>query len=278
MASQIDVIMAQYERDAAEEERKMQERIEKSKTIRALDDITAMAETAEMGYNIGTTVSSLTKSFKTRKGMKDAWIKKHGKESWRSGGADGSQSGRNRRRHFLRNNNMVVGQDLTQDKLISMYMQGTNITTTHITPNGQVITGDDKDKSPVNVQQYGVQPTPAGTGLGGSQTKWGGGHSGTYTSPTQTGTGPSTDPATTNPSGTYESKHLNPEPDSNKAGSWVSWIGDPTRAQSSDGTPVPDPLVGKGWANIREIGPEADWWLGKNIQERRKKRKEKKNK
>ena len=64
MAKMIDVIMAQYDRNVSVEERETQKRLENDSTLRAINDIGAMAETATMGYQIGTGIDEARQMFK----------------------------------------------------------------------------------------------------------------------------------------------------------------------------------------------------------------------
>lgn len=173
MASRKDVIMAGFDRDVAVEERKSQKRLEDDKTLRNIDNITAMASGAEMGYNIGTGISELGTTikdvrgkFQARREMKQGFMdrdhikglgKKEAGKAWRRGGvkADGTQyqSGKGERRDLL---NSWDQDKLSKDDIVSMYLQGTNVTETKTTPDGTKIevVSDDESGSNGNIGGY----------------------------------------------------------------------------------------------------------------------------
>ena len=131
MASRMDVIMAGFDRNVAEEEYKTNKKIEDDPAIRAFNAMTAMAEGGEIGWSIGQSATAIKEGFqdmssrfKRRRAMKKDFISKHGRKAWRSGmiNDDGSMvaSGRMMRRHALSDSKW------TKDDLISVYMEGTN--------------------------------------------------------------------------------------------------------------------------------------------------------
>ena len=79
MASLIDVAMAQHDASVSEEERKMQQKIEDSKTIQALDTFTAMNRGAQIGlsmYDMGANIKTAAQGFKYRKNTRRDFIDK----------------------------------------------------------------------------------------------------------------------------------------------------------------------------------------------------------
>jgi len=162
MASRTEMIMAGFDANVSEEERKMQERIEKSKTIRSIDNLTAMASGAEMGYNLGTAVNEVGTSiqdmrgkFQARRAMKQKFMeqdhikglsKKEQRVAWKRGGVkeDGTEyrSGKASRRELIQG----WEQDkMTKDELVSMYLQGTNVTQTKVVNGTEVEVISDSD-------------------------------------------------------------------------------------------------------------------------------------
>ena len=162
MASRADVVMAQFDANVSEEERKMQKRIEDSKTIRSLDNITAMSEGAKMGQEIGSTVSSIgdgMKAFRFRSKARKEHISKEkslgksGKEarqSWRS-------SGKKEAKDFYGGINKDDG--LSHKTMVSMYLEGVNDNPS----------GDGPAKPPSNIKNYPefVGPNQPGQGFVG---------------------------------------------------------------------------------------------------------------
>lgn len=162
MASRTEMIMAGFDANVSEEERKMEERIENSKTIRSLDNITAMASGAEMGYSLGTNIATVGTSIKDMRGkfqarrtikenfMKQDHIKGLSKKdqrlAWKRGGIkeDGTEymSGKSTRRKAIQ----AWNEDkMTKEELVSMYLQGTNVTQTKVVNGTEVEVITDSD-------------------------------------------------------------------------------------------------------------------------------------
>lgn len=156
MASRKDVVMAQFETGVAEEERKMQKRIEDSTTIRSLDNITAMAEGASMGQELGTAatemytgIKGMRQKFKMRKEAKAGFIRKEGmtKKEWRKD-PQGKKGYKEMAKAFEED-------DLDKGTLVSMYLEGVNVTKQSMNAKGELETTDDKESDKVtNLNQY----------------------------------------------------------------------------------------------------------------------------
>jgi len=128
MASRTDVAMAQFDANTAEEERKMNKRIEDSRTIRNLDNITAMASGAEMGLQIGSTVSSINEGMKgfsyrskVRKNhmtneMASGKSRKEARKAWR-------ETGKGEAKALYKTQK---DDGLSHKTIVSMYLEGVN--------------------------------------------------------------------------------------------------------------------------------------------------------
>jgi len=157
MASRADVIMAQFDTNAAAEEREMQKRIENSKTIRNIDNITATAEGARMGLEMGRTVSDIhkgMKGFKFRRdirrknidsGMESGMSRREARKSWR-------ETGKAEAKKFYKANE---DDGLSHNTMVSMYLDGVNDD-----PSG------DNPKAPTNANNYPDFVGPSQTGQG----------------------------------------------------------------------------------------------------------------
>jgi hypothetical protein len=160
MASRADVVMAQFDTNAAAEERKMQKRIENSKTIRNIDNITATAEGARMGLEMGRTVSDIhkgMKGFKFRRdirrknidsGMESGMSRREARKFWR-------ETGKAEAKAFYKK---IEDDGLSHNTMVSMYLDGVNDD-----PSG------DNPKAPTNASNYPdfVGPSPSGQGFVG---------------------------------------------------------------------------------------------------------------
>jgi hypothetical protein len=161
MASRADVVMAQFDTNAAAEEREMQKRIENSKTIRNIDNITATAEGARMGLEMGRTVSDIhkgMKGFKFRRdirrknidsGMESGMTRKEARKSWR-------ETGKAEAKAFYKKNE---DDGLSHNTMVSMYLDGVN----------DDPSGDNPAKPPSNIKNYPefVGPNQPGQGFVG---------------------------------------------------------------------------------------------------------------
>jgi hypothetical protein len=148
MASMIDVIMAQYDTDVSKEELKTQKKIENDSVIRAINDIGAMAETATMGYQIGTGIESVKTQFQMRSAGKAAYMSeyvknnpgatmKDARKAWR-------QEGRSEFKDFRKGMSPLETETMGRDEVIATYLKGTNLATT-VLEDGEVKIVDDKD-------------------------------------------------------------------------------------------------------------------------------------
>ena len=163
MASRTDVIMAGYKKDLALEELSKKEKVEGDKWIRAMDTTTAAAEGAKMGIKAAEAVPQAIEGtkkfvdgvqytkdkFAQRAKIKSDFIDKYGRKAWRKGGIDeqGNQfmAGREMRK-------MAFADDqITDDDLISMYIEGTN--DYKMDSNGNV-TSHAEDGDNVNVSDF----------------------------------------------------------------------------------------------------------------------------
>jgi len=184
MASLIDVAMAQHDASVSEEERKMQQRIEDSKTIKALDTFTAMSEGAQMGlnvYDMGANIKSAAQGFKYRKDTRRGYIDKQVKggmsrrdarQSWRKVGKPEALKKLGNARSYA-SKMQEGGSSLSKSTLVSMYLEGTNTTTViENSGSGEKVVVDDKENGTnVNISNYSdVQNLGSAAGAAGDNT------------------------------------------------------------------------------------------------------------
>ena len=166
MASLIDVAMAQHDTDVSKEELKMQQKIEGSKTIKALDDFTAMSEGAKMGlsvYDMGANIKSAAQGFKFRrdtrrqhidKGVEGGMTKREARQSWREKGKPEALKKLGDARSYASKMEMA-GSELSESTLVSMYLEGTNVTSTAVNSSGEIVVIDNKENgTPTNAGDY----------------------------------------------------------------------------------------------------------------------------
>ena len=166
MASLIDVAMAQHDTDVSKEELKMQKKIENSKTIRALDNFTAMSEGAQMGlsvYDMGSNIKSAAQGFKFRRDTRRGYIDKQveggmsrreARQSWRSTGKPEALKKLGDARSYA-SKMEIAGSELSENTLVSMYLEGTNVTSTAVNSSGETVVIDDKENgTPTNAGDY----------------------------------------------------------------------------------------------------------------------------
>jgi len=131
MASIIDVIMAQHDRDVSEEELKTQKNIENDWKLRAIDDIGVMAEGATAGYQMGKGIDDARANFQRRSAAKagymSEWIKenpgatmKQAKKAWRKGGKGDFKE-------FMSNQSPLALESMNRSQIVSTYLEGVNL-------------------------------------------------------------------------------------------------------------------------------------------------------
>lgn len=128
MASRADVAMAQFGAQVAEEERKMEKRIEDSTTIRSLQNIDAMASGATMGHQLGKGLSEgvdMMKGFNYRRRARRGYIKdaknrgmtgKEARQSWRKDG----------KKQAMSMYDVGKEQGFSHKTMVSLYLDGVN--------------------------------------------------------------------------------------------------------------------------------------------------------
>jgi len=153
MAKMIDVIMAQYDRNVSVEERETQKRLENDSTLRAINDIGAMATGATTGYQIGTGIDEARQMFKNRSAGKAGYMAdyttknpgstmKDAKKAWR-------KSGRKEFKEFMRSTSPLEIENMDRAKLVSTYLEGVNLA--EVTTDGKnVVITDNKSKGKQN--------------------------------------------------------------------------------------------------------------------------------
>ena len=155
MASRADVVLAQFDTETAAEERKMEKRIEDSKTIRSIDNITAMAQGAQMGHQIGEGVvamrdgvKDMRSKFKARRQARHAYLGTgKSRKEWRKSD-DGKKAFQSLQKQF-------ENDDMDKNALVSMFLEGVNVTKQGVNEKGEIVVTDDKEtKTPTNVESY----------------------------------------------------------------------------------------------------------------------------
>tara|TARA_R100000655_G_scaffold31517_2_gene63018 strand:+ start:6218 stop:6883 length:666 start_codon:yes stop_codon:yes gene_type:complete len=184
MASLMDVALAQHDASVSEEERKMQQKIDDSKTIKALDTFTTLSEGAQMGlsaYNIGANIKSAAQGFKYRKDTRRGYIdkqveggmsRKEARQSWRSTGKPEALKKLGDARSYA-SKMEEAGSSLSKSTLVSMYLEGTNSTTViENSGTGEKVVVDDKENGTnVNIGNYtDVQNLGSEAGAAGDNT------------------------------------------------------------------------------------------------------------
>ena len=167
MASLIDVAMAQHDASVSEEERKMQQKIEDSKTIKALDTFTAMNRGAQIGlslYDMGANIKTAAQGFKYRKDTRRQFIDKQieggmsrreARQNWRSVGKPEALKELSNAKSYA-SKMQEGGSSLSKSTLVSMYLEGTNSTSVvENTGTGEKVIVNDKDNGTnVNISNY----------------------------------------------------------------------------------------------------------------------------
>tara|TARA_R100001510_G_C7656690_1_gene217015 strand:- start:6838 stop:7500 length:663 start_codon:yes stop_codon:yes gene_type:complete len=184
MASLIDVAMAQHDASVSEEERKMQKKIEDSKTIKALDTFTAMNRGAQIGlnmYDMGANIKSAAQGFKYRKDTRRGYIdkqveggmsKREARQSWRNTGKPEALKQLGNARSYA-SQMQEGGSSLSKSTLVSMYLEGTNSSSVvENTGTGEkAIVSDKENGTNVNIGSYtDVQNLGAAAGAAGDNT------------------------------------------------------------------------------------------------------------
>jgi len=184
MASLIDVAMAQHDASVSEEERKMQQKIEDSKTIKALDTFTAMNRGAQIGlslYDMGANIKTAAQGFKYRKDTRRQFIDKQveggmsrreARQSWRNVGKPEALKQLGNAKSYA-SKMQEGGSSLSKSTLVSMYLEGTNSTSVvENTGTGEKVIVSDKDNGTnVNISSYtDVQNLGSAAGAAGDNT------------------------------------------------------------------------------------------------------------
>jgi len=184
MASLMDVALAQHDASVSEEERKMQQKIDDSKTIQALDTFTALSRGAQIGlnmYDMGANIKSAAQGFKYRKDTRRGYIDKQveggmsrreARQSWRSTGKPEALKKLGDARSYA-SKMEEGGSSLSKSTLVSMYLEGTNSSSViENTATGEkVIVSDKENGTNVNIGNYtDVQNLGSAAGAAGSNT------------------------------------------------------------------------------------------------------------